>query len=509
MVLESFSVEAAEPVAELPRMTNRRQTAMQVLHRKSTMLACAAALAEAKDEIQDRNAESEEHHGPITGLSVSDSVSTLLLGVAGAAGALFPFAMKTSGYMIAPIILVVISVMMVETSCLVSSGMSKLEQASKSTPGSLKNYESFGHAVGGGLGYAIVMLTKGIGLCGACLIRIQFQTDSICALFRTEQTDYVRFMLVMPLFIGFGCVKDIARLARFSIFGLAGLGLLYFCIMIGGLVAAWSTDRCEGDVYVEGSDCRFYSPVPDDGLALQDIAMVSSLCLLNTAHVAVAASVRPKMSQPSQIIRSSRLAIGLVCTVYFLLMALGYYGFGEGVGEKVIVDIARHSPFLGSIAAIGMIVNCTISAPISFLIVVDTLESMGTSTFHTPLSPLNMIWRAGLIVALTLVSWCVPYVAEVIGMLSSVITVSNNVFLPVLLHYYLRRSGRVQNDQQSTLKHTFHVGIMITGVGVGIFGFRGSYNKLMMKLSADAAKKNAGLQGLSTSTVQLLQSYFA
>lgn len=479
---------------------------MQVLNRKSTMIACAAALAEAKDEIQDQNADSEELQGPITGLSVSDSVSTVLLGVAGAAGALFPFAMKTSGYMIAPIILVVISLMMVETSSLVSSGMSKLEQASHNAPGSLKNYESYGHAVGGGLGYAIVMITKGIGLCGACLIRIQFQTDSICSLFGTDQSDYVRFMLVMPLYIGFAFVKDIARLARFSIVGLVGLAVLYFCIMIGGLFAAWSTDKCEGSIYVEGSKCRFYSPVPDDGLGLQDIAMVSSLTLLNTAHVAVAASVRPKMSQPSQIILSSRLAIGLVCTVYFLLMALGYYGFGEGVGEKVIDDIRKLFPNLGRIAALGMIVNCTISAPISFLIVVDTIESMGTSTFHTPLSPLNLIWRAGLIVSLTLISWCVPYVAEVIGMLSSVITVSNNVFLPVLLHYYLRRSGRVPNDKQSQLKLAFHICMILTGVGVGIFGFIGSYNKLIMKLNADA-KKNEGPLGLATSTFQLLQNF--
>merc|ERR1712048_296 len=91
----------------------------------------------------------------------------------------------------------------------------------------------------------------------------------------------------------------------------------------------------------------------------------------------------------------------------------------------------------------------------------------------------NVCFRIAFVAFLAFCSDMVPYVMQVIGLVSSVFSVCNNIFLPLVFYNVAaKRAGA----PVSRIKVFFHAIVFLIGVMVLIFGFEGSLKTLMDKI---------------------------
>merc|ERR1719436_143581 len=129
-----------------------------------------------------------------------------------------------------------------------------------------------------------------------------------------------------------------------------------------------------------------------------------------------------------------------------LVMGAGYYGFGSDVPDYVLNGFTQQAdprfPILGGVAAIAICVNILVGVPVFVFCIARAFESSGPDRLSTALTLPNALCRAGLTLALTVASYAVPYVCEIIALVSAVFVTFNTVVCPVFFFHMARRRAK-------------------------------------------------------------------
>merc|ERR1712232_986259 len=108
-------------------------------------------------------------------------------------------------------------------------------------------------------------------------------------------------------------------------------------------------------------------------------------------------------------------------------MICGYVGYGENAADNIIPQIAITFPTVGSITAASIVFSLLYSTVLVVFCVVSIVESF-TKDYKVgqQLSVPNIMFRIFFVACLAFTSDCVPYVMQVIGLVSSIFSVCNN-----------------------------------------------------------------------------------
>eukprot|EP00929_Paragymnodinium_shiwhaense_P094397 TRINITY_DN5493_c0_g2_i3.p1 TRINITY_DN5493_c0_g2~~TRINITY_DN5493_c0_g2_i3.p1 ORF type:complete len:147 (-),score=15.66 TRINITY_DN5493_c0_g2_i3:263-703(-) len=134
----------------------------------------------------------------------------------------------------------------------------------------------------------------------------------------------------------------------------------------------------------------------------------------------------------------------------------------------------------------------------------SAFESTGTSPLHTPMTGPNCVLRIVFVISCGLISAVLPYVCEVIGLVSSCFGVLNNMFYPVAFMYALRKTAGAKARHQAAWKPFLHGALILLGLFTMVFGIMGSYDSLERKMNESASSQAEMVS--STTTTRLPSS---
>eukprot|EP00443_Scrippsiella_acuminata_P121478 CAMPEP_0115592782 /NCGR_PEP_ID=MMETSP0272-20121206/10961_1 /TAXON_ID=71861 /ORGANISM="Scrippsiella trochoidea, Strain CCMP3099" /LENGTH=187 /DNA_ID=CAMNT_0003028027 /DNA_START=157 /DNA_END=719 /DNA_ORIENTATION=- len=170
--------------------------------------------------------------------------------------------------------------------------------------------------------------------------------------------------------------------------------------------------------------------------------------------------------------------------------------------DNAVVDISEGDirfPVIGFVSSVAVVINLVFSTPLYSFCLISVFESTGSDTLRTPMTPLNIFFRASLMLLLSVVGEQVPYVIELIGLVSSVFVCCNNVLFPIV--FVMLAPGRppMPMSKKCSIGAT-----LLIGTYVLVFGFAGSISTLIEKLAEDrsnqvsASREETVLPGIST-----------
>jgi len=275
-----------------------------------------------------------------------------------------------------------------------------------------------------------------------------------------------------------GMIKDLKQLARFSTVGITAVIIECTCIMGGGVL-----------IWTGGGQDYSVGPVVPPSALPGAMGKYIATFLFSFAILGTVPSVRAQLAEPSQMHAIlSRSFIILVC-INCVVMGLGYLGFGSEAPDNVVVGLSKTYPWIGQVASVAVLVNVLLSSPLFIFCVVGAFEASGSGLrrVHRPLSLPNIGVRIGIITAMCLIGDQLPYVGDLIGIVSSVFAVFNNILWPAIFHYKARQLAGT-TARHPTWRIIKYVSAVIVGVLVLVFGLQGSLNSLQTHLEEDRIK---------------------
>jgi len=430
------------------------------------------------------------------GMSVGEATSNLVIALVGVAVTTFPAAISGVGFVAGPLLLIFSAAMISECGLLICQTCDIAERDAGQKPGSLRSYEALASAVLGPMGQKVLLVTKNAVFLSSVALFATFLTDSFYTFVpgrpyplatKRDIMLGLRFGVTLPLLIGLAMLKDMKQLARFASLGLLGMFMQIGGILLGCALNIFSADACEGaDLLDKTVNCREYLPYPEitPKMWASRLGTVSSVFVFAFAVVATLPSVRSQLADPAKMPDVVRNSFGISLFVYLVVLLMGYLAFGQRSEPNIILNVAEHYPMLGNVPVVGLILNISFSIPIFVLCVVSVFEASGSKSIHTPLTPVNMLLRACVMVMLTLVSWKLPYITESIGVVSSVFCVINNMFVPLLAFSIASKSGA----KPGFLMNVLHIVVLLFGLLVLYFGFTGSLHSMLDRIREDSAQ---------------------
>jgi len=412
------------------------------------------------------------------GLTFNEAVMTMIVNCVGAGVVLFPKIMTDVGMLIAPLLCTICAFTCLECGVMLTSAA---EMAEKYLGTPIKTYEELAEfsAPKGRIG---LLITKNAAFLGFVIAYMQLVIDSVATFFaKPEDVKFIlRFAVVMPLFCVLAMIRDLKQLAKFGTLGICMVIVECGCIMGGGVTLMFTEDDIK------------YNPLPAvDGSELPGACgKYIAIFLFSFAILGTVPTVRAQLENPSEmhgvLSRSFIMLIFINCAV----MTCGYLGYGSKAGDNVIVDMAGKGgwyTYAGYAGSISVVVNVLLSTPLYLFCVMSVIEASGTGAIFTQLSPANMGLRVTLVVTLGSIGYMLPYVGEVIGLVSSVFACCNNILFPAMFHYFARKKVDTV-AKHATLRQVKYIGSLLVGLCVLIFGFQGSLETLLSKLAAGAAQ---------------------
>eukprot|EP00931_Biecheleriopsis_adriatica_P068687 TRINITY_DN42603_c0_g1_i1.p1 TRINITY_DN42603_c0_g1~~TRINITY_DN42603_c0_g1_i1.p1 ORF type:complete len:521 (+),score=51.53 TRINITY_DN42603_c0_g1_i1:52-1563(+) len=420
------------------------------------------------------------------GLTVNEAVVTMVINCVGISIVFFPKVMADLGIILAPLLCIVCAKTCHECGVMISTACTLVEET-YGTP--ITTYEALAsRASGPGIRRAL-LVTKNVAMLGYIIAFAQLISDSVSTLLPGEAEDapvlLIRFFFVLPTFGILGMVTDLKQIAAWSGVGLFAVVAKCLCVYTGGVVSASVLPRCT-TLNATAADCREYSLIPTVPLA--DVVGTSgkylAIFLFSFAVLATVPSVRGQLADKSKMHYVLSRSFTIITLIDISVMAAGYYGFGTQSPENIIAGMADSFPMIGLTAAAFMIVNILVSFPLYIYCVVSVFESSGSSELHQPLSWSNICFRLTVISSLLGVGALLPYVIEVIGLVSAIFACCNNILYPVIFHIGARSQASVQ-PANPVMRFVKYVGSVSIGICVLIFGVQGSLNTLLKKMQGD------------------------
>eukprot|EP00929_Paragymnodinium_shiwhaense_P094395 TRINITY_DN5493_c0_g2_i1.p1 TRINITY_DN5493_c0_g2~~TRINITY_DN5493_c0_g2_i1.p1 ORF type:complete len:575 (-),score=93.21 TRINITY_DN5493_c0_g2_i1:293-2017(-) len=451
------------------------------------------------------------------GLSRNEVVANLVIACVGAGVVVFPKTMDSAGAAFAIPLLGMCAFACSEAAVLICYSCSLAETLADLAPGGIRGYEALARHAAGSYAEAAVMLTKNFAMIGFTVVFMVMEVSSILSLFdedfRKEQGDILRYLIqfavVTPLFVGLAFIKDLRILAKFNTLGmLAVLGEIAACLC-GAMFHYFDNDACQTPAELAtsaagvGEGCLSYKAFPDDKFLMTEGAATAT-CLFAFAVLGTIPSLRSQCADPSEAPEAIRTGFFLVFLLYATVMGVGYLGYGEGSPDNILKAVAAEYKITGMLGSFAIMINILITAPLFIICVLSAFESTGTSPLHTPMTGPNCVLRIVFVISCGLISAVLPYVCEVIGLVSSCFGVLNNMFYPVAFMYALRKTAGAKARHQAAWKPFLHGALILLGLFTMVFGIMGSYDSLERKMNESASSQAEMVS--STTTTRLPSS---
>lgn len=341
---------------------------------------------------------------PEPGQGVGDSTFTqatfnainLLLGV----GILsLPFAVKTSGWLIAPPLLLFLSVVTNYTGKL-------LGRCLEYKPG-MKDYPDIGYEAFGTRGRYFISFLFFIELFTACCMYIILMGDNLNKLFphmTAQQLMGIAFAIVLPT----TWLTDLSILSNLSIVGILSSLFLMGVLLFLGL----TQPRGEfGGSILE--------PEPTLMLAEMDrIPLALGLVMVGFAGHAVFPSIYMSMKRRDQYPEVLNITYMVTCTVYMLMAVCGYLAYGPLTQQEITLNLLQSNP--GKLAQATtwlIVVNPFTKFALTAYPLNKSLEDMvlpkGKSEWCTVM--LSRVLRTVVAAAIAAASISIPFFARVVS----------------------------------------------------------------------------------------------
>ena len=311
-----------------------------------------------------------------------------------------------------------------------------------------------------------------------------------CSVTELVRKNSVYFLLTLPIFIALAMLKDLKEIAKYSFVGLLGACLQVLGVCIGSVMHWMSTERC-GDQL--SSHCRWYSLEPPknaDGSSPSlwgVLGVAFSVFIFGFAVLVALPSVRSQMARPQDMPKVSRVAVSTVVVCYEVVMMLAYASFGQDVTENVLKGMAETLPMVATIPAIALLLNLAVTIPIIEFCFFSALETKLPEPLKIPLSHANIAFRVATLVGAALLGWVFPYMIALVGVVSSVFCICNNIFYPLLFFYQLKLKG-LRVAEMPRWRSVLHVLIAVFGVYTLIFGLSGSIDSFKAAVSREPCR---------------------
>jgi len=429
------------------------------------------------------------------GLSAKDAAMTMVINGVGVSVVLLPKIMADCGVILGILICVVCAKACHECGIMICGACFAAETL---TGRKCSSYEDMVTAVAGPMWCRVLVISKNVAMMGFVIVYAQLLIDSFATFLSEESRKdgqvllHLRFGLVFPIFGVLGMVTDLKQLSPFMSIGIVACFLKCWVIMAGGV---WLTEEIKAcppeDLSILGNtNCRKYSLMPtvDHHELPELIGKNLAIILFSLAILSTVPSVRSQLEEPAQMHKVLSHSFIIIITLDLIIMILGYIGFGGTAStipanENAIVGLTEWFPMLALTGSMSMIVNIMVSYPLFFFCVMQVFESSGNTVLHQPLEIPNIIFRLLLVLFLLSVGASLPYVGEMIGLMSSIFACCNNILFPVLFHMMSR--GKTSTvPRHPRMRMVKYVGSTVLGIVVMIFGFKGSLQKLLAKMDA-------------------------
>eukprot|EP00929_Paragymnodinium_shiwhaense_P094394 TRINITY_DN5493_c0_g1_i1.p1 TRINITY_DN5493_c0_g1~~TRINITY_DN5493_c0_g1_i1.p1 ORF type:complete len:583 (-),score=89.01 TRINITY_DN5493_c0_g1_i1:410-2158(-) len=537
---QSTAGQGRSRATSLPAVHRRTHGSVQLIHdqfqdyqrkhRKMTLAIYAGFSPEGQGDELLRAPDSATNEPGGGGLSKNEVVANLVIACVGAGVVVFPKTMDSAGAVFAIPILATCALACSEAAALICHGCALAESLADLAPGAVRGYEALARHAGGSTAEALIMFTKNFAMIGFTVVYMSMEVGSALSFFDKdfrlnfsknygiELKTIVQFGVIMPIFIGLAFIKDLRVLAKFNTLGMLAVIGEIAAILLGSMFHFFDSDTCQtyGErinaadgqaIRTEGGEvCRWYKAQPDGGFLLKE-GSATATCLFAFAVLGTIPSVRSQCANPREAPEAIRIGFFLVFLLYAVVMGLGYLGYGEGSPDNVLEAVAAQYKITGIVGSLSIMINIFISAPLFIICVLSAFEATGTSALHTPMSGPNCVVRVVFIIFCSSVSAVLPYVCEVIGLVSSCFGVFNNIFYPVVFMYALRKSAGAKAPEQAAWKPVVHTGLMVLGGFTMIFGVMGSWESLQKKIQENASSQGMIVASSTTTTTTPSSSF--
>jgi len=341
--------------------------------------------------------------------------------------------------------------------------------------GSLVTYEAMVEASAGPHAKVMLMISKNFYYCGLIVVYIILEAKSLSTWIPWTE-ELITFAIVLPIFLAMAMLRDLTMVVKLNCVGITAALLQTLCMEIGALLE------------LRESTPDTYNLISSK---VENLGASTASFVFAYGSVAALPSIRGQMQKPEDLPNAFIAGMVIVCLVYMSVMFIGYFSLGNGVADDMIDDITKHCTgfqcIMGSGAAGSIVVNLFISSPTFMYVVISTFEASGSSPIHTPLTLPNAAVRVTLIGTLTVISVVVPYVKQIIGLISAVFGVCNIIVFPMLCAYTLKRTtGRMTEIGREArcvaLTPFFHVVVSVIGFITLVFGAYGGVMQLKSKI---------------------------
>lgn len=404
------------------------------------------------------------------GITRKEAWSNMVLALIGVMVCLLPNIMSKSGYLLAPLLLLLASLVVIRMGKLICEACELVEETRGSAPGSVKSNEDLAKAVGM---YKILLVSKNTVILATVLVAEKFLIDALSGLLPKPMKlskSVLRWFFIFPAVCLMALLKDLTQLSKYAWVGLVGMTVQLFGL-VGGCLLGCFTERD-----------RSYSMLPPEGSTIPGMAGITlSAFIFAFAILATVPSVRAQMQKPQEMPQALRDAIGFTVILYEVIMLWGYFAYGEDVSENFTQDIAAAFPVFGMLPSLGLLANVAITAPLFFYCFFSVIEATGTDAIRTQGTRPNTVARVSLVLVLTLFGWIIPGILSLIGVFSSVFCVCNNLFFPIFFYHRLRRQTE---HPVSALDLGLNVATAFLGVLVFVYGLQGSLETLWKEMGS-------------------------
>jgi len=425
-----------------------------------------------------------------SGLSQFDVTANFAIAALGAGVVVFPRVMADTGYIVATCLLMTASIAACICGLVIVQCCDMAERVAGSPKGSLTGYEAMAEAALGAKGKYALTFSKNLFFMGIIIVYFTFETDALGLwLPKSVSAFSIRWFIVLPVFLGLALLRDLKAVAKFAIVGIIAAVCQTLGLCGGGLFEIFLSDR-------PGAPPKTYLAAELD---IAKMGAALSTFVFGFGCIATLPSIRSQMTNADELPGALKSGLCIVVLVYMSVMWIGYMAFADRVDSNMILSIGGSNCqglqcAMGSISALSIILNLVISMPTFAFCINSAFENAGI--MFTPLSPLNIVCRASLIIAMCFVSYKLSYAQQIISILSAIFAVCNNFLFPIgCYHGLLKQDASVLRDEQAeapptqkagVLTYTTHGIVAIIGLATMIFGVKGGITSLLKAMEAPA-----------------------
>ncbi|CAE8664931.1 unnamed protein product, partial [Polarella glacialis] len=242
-------------------------------------------------------------------------------------------------------------------------------------------------------------------------------------------------------------LRDITVISRWSFIGVIAAGFYLFTITIAGLSAAAMSDRPTAGL------------LPVD---YHDVLANFAVMLYAYSPSDVVPVLKRDMKEPKDLRCALFWSHVTVASIYVLIGTVGYLGWGRDVQGNVLLSMCDEpgcpgalpevaAPgakwVLGYILSFAVVSNLMVTVPVVLYCVFRMFEN---EYEHLQTGMANTLLRATVVTGSLTIALTMPFFIEILGVISTVLLTTLQVFVPVSMTLALSKRGVVQYGKCET-----------------------------------------------------------